>query len=323
MKPIDSNTTFTLLSKYRMELMVFSALLIILYHLHVWQLVPEYTKYILRFTSGGVDMFLFLSGIGLCYSIEKNSSISNFYSKRFIRIYPSFAIVTAIGLFIGEKTIASMILLFTGMTYWFAPFMNVDEGFWYVSLIILLYILFPHLYRILKHTTINHCIYMLVVVFALPYIVHFLWGNYYDYGLTRITPFLLGAFLYVKRRKWKVYMSNLLIYSSLVIFVTLNTYSLLSEGGNIDKTMIQLSLQGIIAPGFCLIFVLVLSHCSTVILCCLHWLGTMSLELYMVHLTLYYWIKSPLLLLGISITVSYIIHFISGLILKCLHSFRD
>lgn len=238
MKSIDTNFTFSILSKYRTELLGLSALLIVFFHFHVWQIIPEYTKYIFRFAFGGVDIFLFLSGIGLCYSIEK-SSIKSFYLKRFIRIYPSFAQATAISLFIGKYTFVTAALMFTGVTYWMAPFISVRGGYWYIALIIPLYVAFPFVHRLLNKLSINKCIGILAGLLILPYIVHFSFGEHYDYALTRIMPFMLGCFLFVKRNK----LHNIgmpLIISSILLFVVLNTYSLLSGGGkyfkNVDPT---------------------------------------------------------------------------------------
>lgn len=317
MKSIDTNFTFSILSQYRTELFGLSALLIVFFHFHVWQIIPEYTKYIFRFAFGGVDIFLFLSGIGLCYSIEKNSAIKSFYLKRFLRIYPSFAQATAIGLFAGRYTIATAVLMFTGLTYWMAPFISVREGFWYIALIIPLYVAFPFVYRLLNKLSIKKCITIFAGLLILPYIVHFSFGEHYDYALTRIMPFMLGCFLFVKRNK----LHNIgmpLIISSILLFVVLNTYSLLSGGANILKTLVQLSMLGLIAPGFSLLFALFLSHCNIFILRFLNWLGTMSLELYLVHLTLYYWIKNPFILLAISIVTSYIIMIVSNNVRKWL-----
>ena len=61
MKPFDTTFTFSVLSKYRTELLGLSAILIMLFHFHVWQLFPECSKYVLRFAFGAVDIFLFLS----------------------------------------------------------------------------------------------------------------------------------------------------------------------------------------------------------------------------------------------------------------------
>lgn len=317
MKPFDTTFTFSVLSKYRTELLGLSAILIMLFHFHLWQLFPEFTKYVLRFAFGAVDIFLFLSGVGLCYSMNKNESILSFYSRRFSKIYPSFAMVTVITLLIGHKTVLSMIFLFTGITYWLAPFFNVDAGFWYISLIIPLYVVFPYLYRFSKSASGFQSLCMLTICFALPYIVHFMWDNCYDYALTRITPFLLGVILYSNRNK----ITNMgvpLITVSIIFFVILNAYSALSGGANIHKTLIQLSMLGLIAPGFSLIFCISISKCPQFIRKILNWFGLMSLELYMVHLTLYHWIKTPLLLFFLSIVVSYLIWIVSRKIQKAI-----
>ncbi|MGG6547118.1 UNVERIFIED_CONTAM: acyltransferase family protein, partial [Prevotella sp. 15_C9] len=46
-----------------------------------------------RISNIGVDMFFFLSGIGLWYSWAKDSSTNTFYLKRIFRIYPTWLIV--------------------------------------------------------------------------------------------------------------------------------------------------------------------------------------------------------------------------------------
>ena len=62
-------------------------LLVVLYQLHC------YTKLgiVAPFSQGaiGVDIFLFFSGYGLCFSYEKNS-LKEFYWRRFKRIIPLF-----------------------------------------------------------------------------------------------------------------------------------------------------------------------------------------------------------------------------------------
>ena len=41
----------------------------------------------------GVDMFLFLSGIGLWYSWTKQPSLKHFFKRRYLRIYPAWLIM--------------------------------------------------------------------------------------------------------------------------------------------------------------------------------------------------------------------------------------
>lgn len=62
-------------------------LLVVFYHLHC----VTNLSIVAPFSQGaiGVDIFLFFSGYGLCYSYEKNS-LKEFYWRRFKRIMPIF-----------------------------------------------------------------------------------------------------------------------------------------------------------------------------------------------------------------------------------------
>ena len=89
-----------LLGHYRSALMGFAALWIFFFH--EWQVISEnhlrilwVETFIKRIGFCGVDIFLFLSGIGLTYSIEKSKNIFSFYYKRIKRIILPF-IVTAL-----------------------------------------------------------------------------------------------------------------------------------------------------------------------------------------------------------------------------------
>ena len=97
---------------------------------------------ILRHGNAGVDMFLFLSALGLCFSLEKNS-IKQFISIAWKRVLiPSvcLAIVQAlaVGAFRGCLTLDYVLRNGLLLSYWID-----GTGLWYVSFIILLYALFP------------------------------------------------------------------------------------------------------------------------------------------------------------------------------------
>ena len=62
------------LSKYRKELMGFSALLILVCHAYAYIDLPPLLGYVLSIGNIGVDCFLFLSGMGLWYSLSKSKS---------------------------------------------------------------------------------------------------------------------------------------------------------------------------------------------------------------------------------------------------------
>ncbi len=77
------------ISRYRGELMGAAMLFIILFHVAL----PREDAFfgLRRMGNVGVDMFLFLSGIGLWFSWMKNPSAKHFFIRRYLRIYPDVA----------------------------------------------------------------------------------------------------------------------------------------------------------------------------------------------------------------------------------------
>lgn len=95
---LSAQNGFMLLSHYRGALMGFAALWI--YILHEWQTISgEHLRtlwvetFFKRIGFCGVDIFLFLSGIGITYSIAKSKNVFVFYGKRLKRIILPFVVV--------------------------------------------------------------------------------------------------------------------------------------------------------------------------------------------------------------------------------------
>ena len=63
-----------IISKNRSLLMGVAILMVIMYHAFCCNLPMGPVSHILRYGYLGVDIFIFLSAIGLCYSFEKNNS---------------------------------------------------------------------------------------------------------------------------------------------------------------------------------------------------------------------------------------------------------
>lgn len=59
------------ISKYRTELMGMSAILILVCHSVAYIEMPRILQYVLSFGNIGVDLFLFLSGMGMWFSLTK------------------------------------------------------------------------------------------------------------------------------------------------------------------------------------------------------------------------------------------------------------
>lgn len=95
---LSAQNGFSLLTRYRGALMGFAALWI--YALHEWQTISgEHLRalwvetFIKRIGFCGVDIFLFLSGMGITYSIAKSKNVFTFYGKRLRRIILPFVAV--------------------------------------------------------------------------------------------------------------------------------------------------------------------------------------------------------------------------------------
>ena len=93
----------------------------------------------------GVDMFLFLSGIGLWFSWMKNSSAKHFFIRRYLRIYPTWLIIAClfyIPTFQGGST-WNWIYLFGEITINWGFWLHDELNFWYIPATMMLYLFAP------------------------------------------------------------------------------------------------------------------------------------------------------------------------------------
>ena len=139
------------ISRFRGELMGAAMLFIFLFHVSL----PRNDMFfgLRRMGNIGVDMFLFLSGVGLWFSWMKNPSWKHFFKRRYLRIYPAWFIIACLFYipqfhggdfwhwadFIGEITI--------NYKFW-----TEDElAFWYIPATMMLYIFAPGYMELIKH----------------------------------------------------------------------------------------------------------------------------------------------------------------------------
>ena len=82
------------ISRFRGELMGIAMLFIILFHISL----PQSDAFfgLRRMGNIGVDIFLFLSGVGLWFAWTQHPSITYFFSRRYLRIYPAWLIVACL-----------------------------------------------------------------------------------------------------------------------------------------------------------------------------------------------------------------------------------
>ena len=150
--PPEGKTDLSVVSRCRNELFGLSILGIIVFHFCESTLHAGKTDgfavfsqiYDKIFSSSGVEIFLFLSGMGLFFSMKKNAHVGAFYKKRFRRVlipYLLFGLVYWI--------IQDLVLLKTDIGRFFSDFLLITvwtdgvRRFWFISFILILYLVFP------------------------------------------------------------------------------------------------------------------------------------------------------------------------------------
>ncbi len=216
MKSEKTQRITTSISNVRSELFGFSIISIILFHYcedvqdaGFGGAAAVFARgYNLLLGSSGVEIFLFLSGMGLFYSMSRNPRLSDFYRKRLSRVLPAYLIFGGAGF-----AVLDLLLRQTGWLRFSADFSMISfwtEGVrlvWYIALILPLYLLFPLLYRLIslpdKRLAGALTAALIAAVIAGCLLLHFLSPAVYDnieIALWRVAPFIIGAWYGRKAR---------------------------------------------------------------------------------------------------------------------------
>ena len=149
----ETNSGYGLLSRYRGELMGLATLGIMLLHTYQLQLTSLPLRAIRQMGFAGVDVFLLLSGMGICLSLHRRAGepLGQYYRRRCRRLLPAFWLVVGLysaGLALAGRIPPSVILWnLSTLSYWW----NIPGGFnWYISAIAALYLLAPFYDRLFR-----------------------------------------------------------------------------------------------------------------------------------------------------------------------------
>ena len=193
------------LSRYRAPLMGFAMIIVMLFHVPLSRSDAFYG--LMRCGNNGVDIFLFLSGIGLWYSWTKPSSESSFWEKlrkfyfrRFLRLYPAWLIIASLyyipqywpnGGGYSPNLFHLIANILVGWSFW-----RIDDlTFWFVPAIMALYLIAPFYMRLIQRDRIWRWLPLVTILWYLlvrdwpP-----LWKSvgYVEIFWSRIPVFLLG-----------------------------------------------------------------------------------------------------------------------------------
>lgn len=285
-----------LVSKYRTAIMGFAALCICF--LHEWKLVFGDVEFLRRpeefvhwMGLSGVDIFFFISGMGLTYSIGKRK-LSDFYFQRLKRVLFPFVIVAIIRALYEKWTFMQFLGNVTGYNF-FAK--DVYSLLWFVPAIVILYLLFPFYYKLFQKSsnkvifTINVIMIWLILLVVFEKHIRQDLSTYFN----RIPGFIMGVLFGWLSQNKKIEFTKSTWVMIFIAFIsgTYSCYMILYSGAAYNHTIISISNMMMSIP---LIFLVagaleMISRSkygksvSKVLCTVLNFFGVMSLELYCVQ----------------------------------------
>ena len=247
---MNEKNDLQLLFQYRGALMGIAALWILV--THEWQIVSfegewiyEIERFWKRIGFCGVDIFMILSGMGMVFSLEKNSII-RFYYNRIKRIIIPFWFMASVVAFIDKWDKVFYFKVITGIAFFR---INIYSFLWFVPAIITFYILVPIFYAVFKRAK-NKYIFILAVL-EIWLLVSLLLKAYMRedlYGFTnRIPIFIMGVFLgWICREKTVHFNKTTWIF--LIITLILGLY--LAYQSNMNGMQLILPVSNCCIPNF-------------------------------------------------------------------------
>ena len=296
----DFKFKIQMLSTYRNLLMGLAAIGVFVMHFIVQGVLafPSPLKKIetvlLLWGSSGVDVFCLLSGFGLFYSLEKNPKLSQYYKKRVVRVYIPFLLITIPGyIFFLKVSIKKCLIKWTTLYLWVSG----NDGTWFVSFIIVMYLLSPIIYKFYKSSSTKKLIVKQCIAVALRWIL--LWGGeragpaliaQVGIALYRIPIFFTGMLLAaLVKQNANFSISDWIIAVMAIITVLKSVLDI--DTGTIDMlTMVCRSFFFVYVE--CIILQLLSKFQTKIRFVLLNSIGKYSLEFYLIHILVINWVKN-------------------------------
>ena len=178
------------ISTYRSELMGWAILWIMMLHFTFNQIKP--LGFIAQYGFSGVEIFIFVSGLGLYYSLEKDHHLIHYYFKRLLRIFPAyFTIGFFDNIYLCHDTISTCLFRLTTIGFWTGG-VYYD---WFIPSLLVLYILSPCIKAIIERHMFFILSIIVVITLGLSYILidkeHII-DRAHFFFLYRIPSFIFG-----------------------------------------------------------------------------------------------------------------------------------
>lgn len=339
------------ISRYRGELMGFAIIIVMLFHVNT----PRTDAFfgLRRMGNLGVDIFFFLSGVGLWFSWARQQSLRRFYMNRLVRIYPAWLIIAGyyyLSRFnaaapsyalpfgdTGNATLDAYIDLVGDVLFNWDFWLHDELTFWYVPATMMMYLFAPVFMELVR----RHAVFRWLVVLPLMWciIVQYVTPLHQALGhieifWSRVPVFMLGICAADMIRR-KVQLDREAWWMVLLFFAVSLAACVWLEQMRHGKFPLytERMLYIVLAITTIMIMSEVFDRLQHVrwrrlsLNAAMAWVGGISLEMYLVHieyilkplqrLHLSYW-PTFLLLLIVTLPVAWIISKVCGYIIRCV-----
>lgn len=334
-------------SKYKAQLMGMAIFIVMLFHCCKASCFKLPVLNLARYGFTGVDIFFLLSGMGLCYAWHKKPAIAHFLKRRMTRIFPTlwivlvlYHILAAVVHYVCARTGNAHIMEMAGQNFnyphsvlQYISFYTGGWGFfftrdrsywfeWYVPTQLLFYLLFPLI--IAFATNFRRAVVALIVAMLISVGLAYWYTISGDESLrflsfSRLPIFVLGVVIYYAIQGDNRWLAPALLAISAVAMVECLALDL-PDAETPFNTFFHLccGYRFFIIPGLCLLLIPLfkLNIISTIFT----FLGSISLELYLVHIKLVFLLRfalprwdafGVLILFVISIPAAWCLHWLA------------
>ncbi|WP_455637908.1 acyltransferase family protein [Parabacteroides sp.] len=201
------------ISRYRGELMGISTILILICHSVAYIDMYKILLYVLSFGEVGVDLFLFLSGMGLWYSLRNRKiTLKHWYFLRYKRILVPYLFICIPITFIryeygllNNMDISYILRFISTIQFWIN-----HNGVWFIAALIPLYLVAPGFYKLLQKYGSKAAIIIILLFYIFLFIPRYWFTpalgeilSNVQFVLVRATCFVLGMWMgtYIEQKK--------------------------------------------------------------------------------------------------------------------------
>lgn len=296
---------YHVLSKYRTPLMGIAIISIMCMHyfedLTIYFSPGSIYYEIGRFTldvisTFGVEIFLFLSGIGLFFSWQKHHQIISFYKRRCRRILIPYLIVgTVFFVIYSADPQLDVQELFKGL-FFITFFQRGFRTFWYILCILCCYLIFPFINHFINdsHHEFRNLSILISITIILNIVLKFSFGTLYDnieILTTRFPIFMIGTYfgklVYEKRNISK----KALAFYILSMIAAIAFRLVKTRNGLPFWDIYQRYIAALLAIPTMLLLCLICDHIGDINLKILTFFGKHSYEIFLFHMTYRYFFR--------------------------------